>query len=161
MPLHEVLELITAKKRLFCDYEALTQKLLDCPIEEIEALVIGRGELIAKVEEIHQRLSILCQKNTKQYPMLQAAIKNSCTYGELDAELQAVFARSQEVYGVINRVQNIDPLATSRMQSLKQEMLDAIAAANTNKDANLQRYLSNTALKNQSFSVFGDKYAKI
>lgn len=160
MPLHEVIELITAKKNCFLEYEALTQKLLDCSVEEIEALVDGRAELIAKVDELNEKIAQLCDQHDDS-PMLREAIKNSCAYGELGSELRAVFTHSQEVYGVINRIQNIDPLAASRMESLKREMLENIAVANTNKDANLQRYLSNTAMKDQSFSVFGDKYAKV
>lgn len=161
MPLQQIIRLITAKKDSFLEYEALTQKLLDCPVEEIEALVAARAGLVERIDGLNAEIGQIVAQIEPSYPMLGAAIKNSCAYGSLEAALQEVFTRSQEVYGVINRIQNLDPLAVSRMESLKQEMLEQIAAANTNKDANLQRYLSNTALKDHNFSVFGDKYAKV
>ncbi len=161
MLLQEVTKLIDAKKDIFLDYEAITESMLDCPTEQIEDLVARRDELIAQVDALSKEIDQACARGEECYPLLDAAIKNSCAYSDLGKELQEVFTHSQEIFGVINRIRNVDPLAVRRVEGIKREMLNNIAAANTNKDANLQRYLSNSALRDQSISVFGDKYAKI
>lgn len=121
------LEILEEKKECFLEYEVLTQSMLSSNIVDLPPLFDKRQKLIERLDQLDQNIQKIAKSNAK-YKLLSAAVRNSCNRADLPKQLQIIFDRSQEIYTIINRLNQHEAGIKRRLDENQTELLERIKA---------------------------------
>lgn len=152
--------LLEQKKDLFARYEAYTEKLGVCDMErteDIEEYITNRADLANQIDKLNREITSLCEK-AKNRKQLLAWMGNRCNYDEVQPEARGLFSRSQEIFGIMNRIAAQEPQIVQRMRGECDGLLVKIKGAqNTPKIA---RYLNSLTSKPETGTFLSQQYDK-
>ncbi|WP_312643759.1 hypothetical protein [Hydrogenoanaerobacterium sp.] len=133
-----IMDLLGQKKELFTEYERITNDMLTCSVEELEAFMSRRGELIKEIDAVVRQITEVCeQDDTGLYGQ---AVKNKCSRSELPEYLVCIFDFAQTIFAVMNRVANIEPQIMERLLQCRDELEQKIKS--TNNAPKIAKYLT-------------------
>lgn len=155
-----ICDLIAEKKRAFIEYENHTQSILSCELEEIEAHVQRRQELVEQVQEADRKLEELCRSNPIDGSLMLQAIQNKCDRAELPPQQLCIFDAAQEVFSVINRILNIETQASDRIHREQDALLQKIRETNNGTPAQAAKYYRNAGMVGGERTILHEKYNK-
>lgn len=147
----KICELLADKKRLFSEYELETRAITDCDVDDVEAHVVRRQQLIVEIDGLDAQIEELCGDDK----LLAEAVHNRCAHGELSKQQQQVFMAAQEVFAVASRVQTAEERALTRIREERDELQEKIRANNRGMEAQAAKYYGGEPLMGRGGSHFG------
>jgi hypothetical protein len=137
--LHAIIQLLSQKRRLVLDFEATTQEMLSCPIEQIEALLSERGRLIMEADGTDDAIELLLDQSDRS-GALKDALSGRANRGALDTDLGAVYDAAAAVRAIISRILEAELQLTYRLESEQARLLDSIKDTNRGLSARAARF---------------------
>ena len=108
----ELLLLLQKKEELFLQFEAVTNIMLDCPVEELEQHMDTRNKLQGQIEALDEQMKGCCSADAQ----MKDCLKLNCQREQLTEQQQQVFDASQKIFAVVNRIQTLHPVVEQRMR---------------------------------------------
>lgn len=136
--------LLAEKLELLLNFERLTELLTECDVSAMNDYITKRRELANRIDIITDNILILCDK-ADITPCARDIIANKCDFSDVCDEWQPVFTLSQSILACVNRCIEVNDLAYSRMQALKNHFEKRIKE--TNNTPKIIRYLSASGAK--------------
>lgn len=157
MEWENVCQALVQKKEWFARYEACTEQMLQCDADSIENYITERARFANEIDGLDQAILDMCAGSQAQ--LLQAALRNSCDYAALPAQMQPVFLRAQEVLGHVNRIAQLDQAVLCRMETLLQEYRQQITRVQ--HAPKIARYLTGLQAPAAETNMLGARYEKV
>ncbi len=132
-----MIRLIREKKELCLLYEKQTGVMAGQKLEEMEGLeqleqaLADREALIARIDEIDREL-LAYRDDSDQGRACYDAARNQCDYETLSPQEKQLFAEGQEIYTVLNRVQETEGAIRREMETMMESLLLKMRHNNTN-----------------------------
>lgn len=120
----EIIVLLNEKKRLFEEFEAVSEQMMTDSADEIDQMidcVERREQLKEQIDGLDQRIQDTAGQSADGGEMLGAA-KNLCDFSELKEDYREIFRAGQEIFGIISRIQNLDPQISKNMETMMEEL---------------------------------------
>lgn len=140
--LNKLVDLLEQKKQYFIYFQNESSMAVNMTLTEIdqyENALEKRGQLILKIIRIDEEIRQIAEDMENGTEVL-AAMKNACSYGSLKPPLQKLFEMGQEIFRIINMIQETDRQAAANLNRLMAEVQDKIKK--NNKNTKLAGYYS-------------------
>ena len=145
----ELQERLQQKEACLIRFEQVTQQMLDCPIEQLEGLVLERQRQIDRVNQLDQEIDNLCQQ-ADEVALLQDVLQGRADVGRIPDHLKIVYQLVLRIRTVLSRVQESDLQAGIRLRIEQERILDRIKATNQGTRAKAARFFSTSNVTNRS-----------
>lgn len=132
--------LLEKKRQAFLAYEQEIDGIITGSTEEILEHGEAINRLVAKIDDINQRLHELCADNES----LTAAVRSSGMQGDLPEEYQEIFEKSMAVRSVISRIQNMEDQVMDRLGQERDGLMEKIKQTNQSNEARASKYYTTT-----------------
>lgn len=140
--LDKLMDLLEQKKQYFIYFRnesSMAVNLTLTEIDQYEKALEKRGQLILKIDQIDEEIRHMAE-NMEDGEEALAALKNTCSYGSLKPSLQKMFEIGQEIFSIINMIQETDRQAAANLNRLMAEV--QIKIKENNKNTKLAGYYS-------------------
>lgn len=140
--IEKLVTLMEQKKQYFTYFLNESSMAVNLTLPEIgryEKALEKRGQLILKIDELDGNIQSITENMVNGSEVL-AAMKNTCSYGSLTPSLQRLFESGQEIFQIINMIQETDRQAAANLNRLMGEVQDKIKE--NNKNTKLAGYYS-------------------
>lgn len=152
----ELVLLLREKRQLFEQFELIAEEMMTDSADEIDRIldcVEEREQLMQTVDELDQKIKETAMQSVDGSTMLKAS-KNLCDFSELNESYQDIFRAGQEIFGIISRIQTIDPQINKNMESMMEELREKIKQNKQN--SKFTGYMNNMGIQ-RSTGVLYDK----
>lgn len=152
----EIVTRLNEKKRLFKEFEAVSEQMMTDSADGIDQMVEcveQREQLKTQIDELDQRIRETAGQSADGEAMLRAS-KNLCDFATLKEAYREIYSAGQEIFGIISRIQNMDPQIRKNMDTMMEELQRRIKQ--NKKNAKFTGYINNMGLK-PSTGVLYDK----
>lgn len=156
----EICALLDEKKDAFERYREETEELLSCPVDDMEGHMAMRAQLEGRINDIDADISHVCGEAGEAGKQMMAAVKNSCSRGEISGELAAVFDKAQEIFTVISTVMDTEPQIRQRIDLEKEILLKKIKENNTGVKAQAAKYFKTAYAPQKDSGYLRPDYGK-
>ena len=134
----DMIKLLGEKHELFRQYEAVTEQMLTCPIDDLESCVKKRDRLIAGIDRVDAAVGTLV--SDAKSPLLYEAVRGKCDRGDLDDAVGAVYDAAAAVRSVISRLPDVELQVDGRLMREQQCLLELIKSTNRGMEAQASRF---------------------
>lgn len=130
----ELLTRLQQKREWFLQIEEIVDNMLLMDVEELEAAVKQRGNLLEQIAQQDEVIREICQHDTQAREMLNhTRLPN-------DEEERQLYDASLNVKAVANQIIQAEPEVERYMKKKQQELLDKIQNLNISGQASARRY---------------------
>lgn len=153
----EMIGLLRDKKKLFEEFEAVTEQMMTDSFEEIERIldcVEQRERLKEQVDGLDQKLGQCAMQSSEGESLIRAS-RNLCNYSELRQEFQPVFSAGQEIFRIISRIQNAEPQISKNMETMREALREKIKE--NKKNTKFTGYMNNMGLQASKGALYDKK----
>lgn len=140
--IEKLMGLLEQKKQYFIYFRnesSMAVNLTLTEIDQYEKALEKRGQLILKINQTDEEIRHIAE-NMEDGEEALAALKNTSSYGSLKPSLQKLFEIGQEIFSIINMIQETDRQAAANLNRLMSEVQDRIKE--NNKNTKLTGYYS-------------------
>lgn len=129
------LRLLSEKYDLFSTFEEKTQRMLDCPVDDLEGLVSEREAIIEQVEAIDGQIAALAADSGMQDAVM-AAVRSTGNRDDLPPAVRSVYDAAAKIRALLTRLVETETQVGLRARLEQQKALEQIK--NTNRGAGAQ-----------------------
>lgn len=117
--------LLAEKKQWFEKYQACTEALETCDIDDIEDYITKRTQYAIEIDKIDEAIGENCLGENNG-ALLHAAAFNRCDFEDVPESARLVFERAQEIFAIIFQIQEREPMILERMKTLREDLREKI-----------------------------------
>lgn len=136
-----VLEVMERKRQLLRSIEDVTQEMISCSFEQLEARMIRRSKLVEELKKTDEEIRELCGGEQDGQAVLDAAACN----GEAErysGKLSEVYRAGQGHRAILRRLKESEMQAILRMKQEQLDILEKIKTAGQSGAAKASRFFS-------------------
>lgn len=136
-----VLALMEEKSKLLRSIEDVTQEMISCSFEQLEARMIRRGKLVEELKKTDEEMHRLCDRQQDGQAVLDAAV---CK-GEperLAGKLAEIYRAGQGHRAILRRLGESEMQAVLRMKQEQLDILEKIKTTGQSGAAKASRFFS-------------------
>ena len=129
MEIAQVTALMKQKKKAQREFQAVTQKMLECSRDDLKKLVEKREHLIREMDRAEAEIQAQLTDLEEADPVRQAVAGTleGTGHGE---ETEALFRLSREIRALLGQIREDDIQASLRLRVEQEQILDQIRTAN-------------------------------
>lgn len=157
--IYGITELLSAKKELFVRYEQLTEQMLTDSIEKLADLTMRRQKLCNSIDKIDKEIV----KEADKLPngsIIVKALHLQCLRDQVPDSWLDFFDKVQEIFAIVNRVRQMEPEITARIQNELMAVTEKIKENNRSMTAYAAKF-GNGIYSEQDAGILGKKYQKV
>ena len=128
--MYRIIEFLELKRQLFLEYEQASIALTYSDIEQMEFIVEEREQLKEKIDQIDEKIS---QSSVVQHygEAVWKTIRNQLNRSDVNPELLPLFDKGQEIFAILNRVMQMEPLIIKHIEDTQKELEQKIKGSNS------------------------------
>ena len=155
MEIAQVTALMKQKKKALREFQAVTQKMLECSRDDLKKLVEKREHLIREMDRAEAEIQAQLTDLEEADPVRQAVAGTleGTGHGE---ETEALFRLSREIRALLGQIREDDIQASLRLRVEQEQILDQIRTANQSSKAKAARFYSSAAARSRGGSRMGN-----
>lgn len=155
MEIAQVTALMEQKKKALREFQAVTQKMLECSRDDLKKLVEKREHLIWEMDRAEAEIQAQLTDLEEADPVRQAVAGTleGTGHGE---ETEALFRLSREIRALLGQIREDDIQASLRLRVEQEQILDQIRTANQGGKAKGARFYSAAAARSRGGSRLGN-----
>ncbi|WP_099205328.1 hypothetical protein [Scatolibacter rhodanostii] len=132
----EVLALLTEKKKLFSDFESITETMLFLQVDDLALSIEKRENLLQEIQGIDTKLHELCLHNQE----INEALHHEGNANQLSPDAAKIYDMALNIKAIVNRVlKNEEPIRT-HLDEEKQRLFDAMENLNKSGESVAGQY---------------------
>lgn len=155
MEIAQVTALMEQKKKALWEFQAVTQKMLECSRDDLKKLVEKREHLIREMDRAEAEIQAQLTDLEEADPVRQAVAGTleGTGHGE---ETETLFRLSREIRALLGQIREDDIQASLRLRVEQEQILDQIRTANQGGKAKGARFYSAAAARSRGGSRLGN-----
>ena len=150
--LMQIQQLLQEKQQLLLHFEEVTQRMLLCSTEELQAQVFERERTMDLVNSLDQRMAVLSEE-TPERPFLISLLNGCADIENLPESVKPLYNEALKIRSILSRLQETDIQAAIRLRLEQEKILEKIKMANQGSSAKAAKFYSSSATRNTSGKI--------
>lgn len=151
-----LVELLARKQELLSELEEETRRLLELPMEQMEASLQDRQVLLDHLSKVELEIEKACENQER----LRACVSMQCDMSALSEKEKKLMDALIEVHARSNRITKLDRLVLKRMETKRDAIREKLERLNTSGAAAAEKYYQ-SAVRTHSFYGAAGRQKKI